>query len=102
MGTMPLISPPMGMVVGWLCRIWTCAAKMMRRRKNVEGQRSLSAMSHMRLQKVTRPGPRCVCDSSSVELSLLTLPYLKGMLPNMESEVEVPALSMTVRLRSCW
>lgn len=68
------------------------------------GQRSLSAMSQMRLQKVTRPGPRCVCDSSSVGLSLLTLPYLKGMLLNMEvtrlvfrSPCMTPASSEQVR-----
>jgi hypothetical protein len=57
---------------------------MTKRRNNVEGQRSLNAKLHKRIQEVTRPGPGYVCDSSSVELSSLTLPYLKGMLPNIE------------------
>lgn len=59
------------------------------------GQRSLSAISHMRLQKVTRPGPGCVCDSSSVELSLLTLPYRKGMLLNID---RISSVVMQIRI----
>ena len=78
------LGTPTGSEAGCRCSIWTCAARMTRRRKNVHGQRSLNTTPHMRLQKVTRPGPGWVCDSSSVELSWLTLPYLKGKLPNIE------------------
>lgn len=81
LGTRPLVSLPMGMEAGCRCRIWIWAARITRRRRKRDGHCSLRVTSHMRLQNVMRPGPGCC--SSSVELSLCTLLYLKGMLPNV-------------------